>query len=404
MRYFPRAIASTISRVAATFPALIVTGPRQVGKTTVLTRSTDAAYLSFDDPLLRESAVQGPSGFLDSYRPPVILDEIQYALGLLPYIKMRIDRDGSQGRYYLTGSQQFDLMKGVTESLAGRIAVLPMLGLSTRELQGLEFTEPFVPSSDYISAAKAQSPGKSNVWPVIFRGSLPRLWADESLDREIFYASYVKTYIERDVRDLAQVGDEMAFLNFMRVVAANTAQALNLDSLGKEVGVSAPTAKRWLSILVTTGLVYLLQPYHTNKVRTIVKTPKLYFLETGLAAYLTRWPSWQTLEAGATSGAFFETHVVGEVIKGYLNAGREPPLYYYRDNKRNEIDLLIEVGDTLHPVEIKKTTDPHYGDASVFGKLDAITDRKHGEGAIVCQADDIVPIGNNSRVLPLRFL
>jgi predicted AAA+ superfamily ATPase len=239
---------------------------------------------------------------------------------------------------------------------------------------------------------------------MIFRGSMPRLWADKTVDREVYYASYVKTYIERDVRSLAQVGDELAFINFMRVIAANTAQMLNYDAIAKEVGITAPTAKRWLSVLAATGLVYLLQPYHTNKIRTIVKTPKLYFLETGLGAYLTRWPTAETLEAGAQSGAFFETFVVGEIIKSYYNAGRDLPLYYYRDNKKNEIDLLFEVGDTLHPVEIKKTTNPHYGDTGVFAKLDAIADRKRGEGALLCQATDIVGIGNRSKVLPVRYL
>jgi predicted AAA+ superfamily ATPase len=404
MQFFPRAIARTIERVAASFPALILTGPRQVGKTTILFKSVDATYISFDDPLLRESALQNPTGLLDTNAPPVIFDEIQYAPSLLPYLKMRIDQQEERGLYFLTGSQQFNLMKGVTESLAGRIAVLPMLGLSMRELRASEFFDPFIPNGTFISAAAAQNVEKANVWPLIFRGSLPGLWADQSLDRDIFYASYVKTYIERDVRDLAQVGDELAFLNFMRVIAANTGQILNLESLGRDVGISAPTAKRWLSVLMATGLVYLLQPYRTNRIKSIVKTPKVYFLETGLAAYLTRWPTWETLEAGAAAGAFFETFVISEIIKSYYNSGRELPLYYYRDAKKNEIDLVFEVGDTLYPAEIKKTTDPHYNDVGVFSKLDAITDKKRGEGVLVCQADNIVAIANNSKVLPVRYL
>jgi predicted AAA+ superfamily ATPase len=404
VQFFPRAIAKTIERVAASFPALILTGPRQVGKTTILSKSVDASYLSFDDPLLRESAIQSPSGFLEINRPPVIFDEIQYAPSLLSHIKMSLDRSNSQGRYFLTGSQQFNLMKGVTDSLAGRIAVLPMLGLSMRELRASTLLEPFVPSDAFLSVATEQQVAKVNVWPMIFRGSLPRLWVDEALDRNIFYASYVKTYIERDVRDLAQIGDELAFLSFMRVVAANTGQALNLEALGREIGISAPTAKRWLSILMATGLVYLLQPYRTNTVKSIVKTPKVYFLETGLAAYLTRWPTWETLEAGAAAGAFFETFVVSEIIKSYYNSGRELPLYYYRDAQKNEIDLIFEIGDTLYPAEIKKTTDPHYNDVGIFRKLDAITDRTRGEGVLICQANNMVQIGNNSKVLPVCYL
>jgi predicted AAA+ superfamily ATPase len=390
--------------MGSTFPALIVTGPRQVGKTTLLAKAVDARYLTFDDPLLRESALLNPSGFLDTNQPPVILDEIQYVPNLLPYLKMRIDSDGGCGLYYLTGSQQFNLMKGVTESLAGRIAVLPMLGLSARELRGLEFFEPFLPSKGFIAKATTHPRPTENIWSQIYRGSMPRIWADEAIDRDIFYSSYIRTYLERDVRSLTQVGDELAFLNFMRVIAANTAQLLNLDSIGKEVGVSAPTAKRWLSVLVSSGLVFLLQPYHTNQIRTITKTPKLYFLETGLAAYLTRWPNAETLEAGAASGAFFETFVVAEIIKSYYNAGKEPPIFFYRDSHKNEIDLIFEIGDVLHPVEIKKSTNPHYADTQVFTKLDALANRQRGTGALVCQANDVVPIGNDTTVLPVGFL
>jgi predicted AAA+ superfamily ATPase len=404
VRYYPRAIAETIKRVGSTFPALIITGPRQVGKTTVLSKALEAKYLTFDDPLLRESALLNPLGFLDANQPPVILDEIQYATNLLVYLKMRIDSDGGRGLYYLTGSQQFELMKGVTESLAGRIAVLPMLGLSARELRGLEFFDPFLPSKDFISRSLSYERSDEGVWSLIYRGSMPRIWADETIDRDIFYSSYTRTYIERDVRSLTQIGDELTFLNFMRVIAANTAQLLNLDTISKEVGVSAPTVKRWLSVLITSGLVFLLQPYHSNQIKTITKTPKLYFLETGLAAYLTRWPNAETLEAGAASGAFFETFVVSEIIKSYYNVGKEPPIFFYRDSHKNEIDLVFEVGDVLYPVEIKKTTNPHYADTQVFTKLDAIAGRLRGTGALICQAPDVVPVGNDSTVLPVGLL
>jgi predicted AAA+ superfamily ATPase len=394
------------------FGAVLVTGARQVGKTTLLQTvleemATNASYVTLDDKFQLASATTQSITFFKDNPPPVFVDEAQYAPQLFPQIKIIVDRDRKKGQFFLSGSQQFEMMKNVSESLAGRLGILNLPGISLRERFGVRFCNPFLPTNEYFAARtkeQAQIP-YADVWNIIHRGCFPELCANPDFDWQMFFAAYVKTYIERDVRDLAQVGDEVKFLRFMTVVASRTGQLLNVASLARDVGVSQPTAERWLSILVTSNLVYLLQPYHNNITSRTVKTPKLYFLDTGLAAYLTRWNTVEVLKNGAMAGAFFETFVVSEIMKSYHNAGiLDLPFYFYRDHDGNEIDLLIENGGVLYPIEIKKHADPQKGDIKAFRLLDKIPTVKRGAGGVVCLYDSLVTLKENDRAIPIDLL
>jgi len=390
------------------FGAVLVTGARQVGKTTLLKEiAGDAAYVTLDDPLQLNSAVNQGGTFFKDNPPPVFADEVQYAPGLFPQIKIILDRDRKKGQFFLSGSQQFRMMKNVSESLAGRLGILNLSGLSLRELFAVSFDIPFLPTDEYLAQRKKDVMGASysDIWRIIHRGCMPELCANPEFDWQMFYAAYVKTYIERDVRDLTQVGDEVKFLQFMTVAASYTGQLLNVASLARNVGISQPTADRWLSIMVTSNLVYLLEPYHNNLTKRTVKTPKLYFLDTGLAAYLTRWNTPDVLKSGAMAGAFFETFVISEIIKSYGNKGvLEPPFYFYRDKDGNEIDLLIAENGTLYPIEIKKHADPDRSDVKTFSVLDKIPGMKRGPGGVVCLYDSLITLTGNDKVIPVGFV
>ena len=406
--YIRRHLQNAVSKAEKMFGAVLVMGSRQVGKTTLLRNiKSGLPYITLDDPMLLASATSEPGTFFMAIPPPVVVDEIQYAPQLFPQIKMLLDAGGGKGLFFLSGSQQHHMMKNVGESLAGRIGVLNLLGLSLREIGGIDFDMPFHPDDEYIEARKKHlAPIEYKaVWDIIHRGSMPAMSAGEEMDWQLFYAAYAKTYLERDVRDLAKVGDGVAFLKFITAIAAMTGQLLNQASIAREAGVSQPTAERWLSILRASNLVYLLQPYHNNIVKRAVKTPKLYFLDTGLAAYLTRWNTPEALRNGAMAGAFFESFVVAEIFKSYTNAGvLEPPLYFYRDKERNEIDLIIQRDQTLHPLEIKKHADPKAGDIKAFAMLDKIPGVKRGKGGLVCLYDRLVPLAGKDVVLPLAFV
>jgi hypothetical protein len=388
------------------FPAVLVTGARQVGKTTLIKHvAPDIAYLTLDDPVLLQSALNETGNFFKSTPPPLIVDEIQYAPVLFSYIKMIADESGKKGQFYLTGSQQFRMMKNVSESLAGRIGIVNLLGLSLREIQGIDFDKEFVPSQKYLRERKrsVKPADYKEIWAIIHKGSMPALYAAD-MDWKTFYGSYVKTYIERDVRDLTQVGDELKFVKFMTVIAGRTSQMLNLSSMAGDVGISVPTAERWVSILAASNIVYLLQPYFNNITKRAVKTPKLYFLDTGLAAYLTRWSNAEVLEAGAMAGAFFETFVIAEVLKSYYNSGIfEPPLYYFRDKDRNEVDLIIEQDRVLYPLEIKKTSNPSKEHIKGFPALKRISGIQVGPGGIICMYDRMVSIDENNVTIPVTY-
>ncbi|MGB4440468.1 MAG: ATP-binding protein [Sedimentibacter sp.] len=407
MSYINRNIETTIEKAAKMFSAVLITGARQVGKTTVLKHITKGiTYVTLDDPILLQSAIEEGGSFFKTTPPPVIVDEIQYAPNLFSYIKMIADENGKKGQFYLTGSQEFKMMKNISESLAGRIGIINLLGLSLREIKNDRFNEAFIPTEEFINKRKitALKLDYKEIWQIIHKGSMPAMYADE-IDWQMFYASYTKTYIERDVRELTQVGDELKFIKFMTAIASRTSQMLNLTSVANEIGISVPTADRWLSILISSNIVYLLQPYYNNIMKRAVKTPKIYFLDTGLAAYLTKWNNPDVLEAGAMSGAFFETFVISEVLKSYYNSGiLEPTIYYYRDKDAKEIDLIVEQNGTLHPIEIKKTANPGKEHIENFSVLDNVKGMSVGTGCVICMYDKSIYINDKNLSIPVTWI
>ncbi|MEW5709911.1 MAG: ATP-binding protein [Pseudomonadota bacterium] len=406
---YPRTLAPFVRQASATFPVVLLTGARQVGKTTLLQAISEPnrQYVSLDDPLMLALAREEPALFLQRFPAPVLIDEIQHAPQLLPHIKLAVDGQRQPGSFWLTGSQAFHLMRGVSESLAGRVAVVRLLGFSRREAErrGERPAAPFLPAepvlADYCTTGKPL--GLSRLYELIWRGSYPALIQSREADRDLFYGSYLQTYIQRDVRDFARVNDAMAFLRFVRAAAARTAQLLNVAELARDADVAPNTAKSWLSILEASGLVYLLQPWHSNFTKRLVKTPKLYFLDTGLCSYLTQWSSPQSLEAGALSVAIFETWVMVELLKSYWHRGKQAPFYFYRDKDLLEIDLLIEADGVLYPIEIKKTSSPARNamkGAAALGRSGANV----GPGVLICMVTQTVPLKDNVTAIPVGCL
>lgn len=407
-KYIKRHAENTVQKLSEMFGAVLVAGPRQVGKTTMLREiAANMNYITMDDMMIRAAAQEESSTLFKDFPPPVFVDEIQKAPALFEQIKLLLDRSRKKGQFFLCGSQQFRMMKGVSESLSGRVGLLTLLGFSLRELYEIDCDTPFIPTDEFFSERKKCLANVSydDIWHAIHRGSMPELCSNPEFDWQMYYSAYVNTYIERDVRDLSEIGDTLKFMRFMTAAAASAGQLLNLASLARDVGISQPTAERWLSVLTSSNIVYLLKPYSNNITKRAVKTPKLYFLDTGLAAYLTKWNSPDVLKNGAMAGAFFENFVISEIIKSYYNKGIiDPPLYFYRDKDMNEIDLLIEQNGTLYPLEMKKHADPQKGDVSAFSLLDNISGIKRGTGGVICLYDELVPLKGGDRVIPVRYL
>lgn len=406
--YRKRLAETTVNTLSKMFGAILVAGPRQVGKTTMLKNVTKGiSYTTLDDIIVRASAQEQSSTFFKDNPPPVFVDEIQKAPVLFEQIKMYIDKDHKKGQFFMCGSQQFKMMKGVSESLSGRIGLITLLGYSLREIKNVDFNLPFIPTDEYFTERKAHiaDVDYSEIWNIIHRGSMPELCENPDFDWQMFYGAYLRTYIERDVRELTEIGDTVKFSKFMVAVAAMTGNLLNLASLARDVGISQPTAERWLAILVASNIVYLLQPYSNNITKRAIKTPKVYFLDTGLAAYLTKWTTPDVLKNGAMAGAFFESFVVSEIIKSYYNKGvLEPPIYFYRDKDMNEIDLIIEDGGSLHPIEIKKHADPTKKDIEAFKVLDKISNISRGLGGVVCLYDNLISLTDTDHIIPIKYI
>ena len=416
--YIKRAIEDSITKISRTFPVLLMTGPRQVGKTTVLKQlaAESRKYVTLDDPDVRRMARTDPALFMQRYTPPVMIDEIQYAPEILPYIKMSVDESGSKGDFWLTGSQAFHMMKNVSESLAGRVGIINLLGFSSSEIANQQ-SEPFTTAPDRLMSRlnAVKKMGLNEIYANIFRGAFPALYSEDSPDLSEFYRSYINTYLQRDIKDLSQVADETTFHNFMIIVAARTARPVVYEEIAKDAGISPPTAKKWMSILVSSGLVALVQPYHNNILKRAVKMPLLHFLDTGLCAYLLKWGNPETLEHGAMSGAFFESWVFSEIYKSYLNAGKEPPLYYYRDKEKREIDILLFENGTLYPIEIKKAASPGTEAVKHFNVLNPVTEPERfgeleqykieiGNGSVICMASDLLPADQKNWFVPAWLL
>lgn len=416
--YIKRKIEDTVLNISRTFPVLLLTGPRQSGKTTMLDKLKEEGrkYVTLDDPDDRLFAKTEPSVFLERYSPPVIIDEIQYAPELFPYIKMYVDRNKKNGDFWLTGSQMFHMMKNVSESLAGRVGIINLFGLSNSEITGSLFGHYKADKDELMKRAdSAKAMTLPEVFKRIHRGGMPRLYEEPDINISEYFSSYVQTYLSRDIRELTQVADELAFYRFLCIAAARTGSMVNYDALAKETGISAPTAKQWLSVLVSSGITALIEPYHNNVLKRVVKAPRMYFLDTGLAAHLTKWNSPEVLEAGAMAGAFFETYVVSEIYKSFINVGMVPPLYYYRDSNTREIDLIIWQDGTLYPVEIKKTSNPagatrHFNvlnpvaSESSFDEMSRHLKMNIGTGSVICLANNLRPIDKNNWAVPVWLI
>lgn len=411
MEYIRRSIEDIVLKSEKTFKSILVTGARQTGKSTVLQKLfPEKKYVPVDDLFIEEQAVEQPEMFMMLNPPPVIYDEVQRAPNLFRYIKIKCDESDERGLFCLSGSQPLELMEGVSESLSGRIGIIELSGLSMREIKGDSFNRSFVPTMEYVQERSKSVKPFDNIWEVIHRGGYPELQNPE-VDWSVFYSSYIKTYLERDVRSLSAVQNLDDFRKFMIAVAARTGQMINYANIADEVGKDQSTIKRWLSVLEASGIIYLLEPFSSSVLKRAIKTPKVYFRDTGLAAYLTRWLTPETLANGAMSGAFFETFVISEILKSYSNRGidyRYCVSYYRgRDKKKtseNEIDLIIEENGTLYPVEIKRSSKVTADQTSAFSVLDGIPDKKRGMGAVMCMCPQPGVLRENILQLPVWYI
>lgn len=411
MEYIRRSIEDIVLKSEKTFKSILVTGARQTGKSTVLQKLfPEKKYVPVDDPFIEEQAVEQPEMFMMLNPPPVIYDEVQRAPNLFRYIKIKCDESDERGLFCLSGSQPLELMEGVSESLSGRIGIIELSGLSMREIKGDSFNCSFIPTIEYVQERSKSVKPFDNIWEVIHRGGYPELQNPE-VDWSVFYSSYIKTYLERDVRSLSAVQNLDDFRKFVIAVAARTGQMINYANIADEVGKDQSTIKRWLSVLEASGIIYLLEPFSSSVLKRAIKTPKVYFRDTGLAAYLTRWLTPETLANGAMSGAFFETFVISEILKSYSNRGidyRYCVSYYRgRDKKKtseNEIDLIIEENGTLYPVEIKRSSKVTADQTSVFSVLDGIPDKKRGMGAVICMCPQPGVLRENILQLPVWYI
>jgi len=407
MKYYRRSIEQVINEYKEQFPILLLTGPRQVGKSTLFKElfRAEYKYFSLDDPILKEQIVNDPRLFLKNNPEKLIIDEVQYAPSIFPYLKMKVDENREDGMYLMTGSQAFVLMKNVSETLAGRVGILELQGISLREQFDIEFNRPFIPSDEYIAEREKKITEYTNLWQRIHRGYMPELIFNDRKKWEFFYSSYVQTYIERDVRDLINISDESKFLKFMISLASRSGELLNYGAVANEVGISNETVKRWVSVLRTSRIIYLLEPYFNNHLKRVIKTPKIYFMDVGLLAYLTKWPTPETLANGAKAGNIFETFIISEIVKSYLNAGIiNPPLYFYRDKDKKEIDLIIEEAEKIYPIEIKMSASPDKEMAKNFSVLKGKIDKEIGTGIIICQYDNKVYLSEDILVLPIEYI
>ncbi len=396
-----REAALKVKKLSQAKKIVLVTGPRQVGKTTMLKmiKEEKRNYISLDDLNIRRLAQDDPKLFVMTYTPPIIVDEIQYAPDLLSFIKLEVDSSEKKGDYWLTGSQKFQLMKGVSESLAGRVGILEMNSLSYAEKKGFKsniFDPRFLRKKTNISPTA--------LFEEIFKGGMPDYYLN-NLDRNSFFADYVRTYIERDVRDLTQVGNIVAFEKFLVSVAARNGELLNYKSISEDAGIDEKTAALWMSILVTSDIVYLLEPYLSSELKRVTKTPKIIFMDTGLCAYLCKWDSAESLMNSSVAGHYLESFIISELIKNKRNSldNLNYDIYFYRDRDGKEIDLLISFNNTLFPFEIKKTATPHKEMIKNFEILKK-TKKEIGNGGIICLYPDIYPLDENNKVIPISCI
>lgn len=402
-----RTLIDTLAIANQQFKVVLVTGPRQVGKTTLLQAGQDKqrSYVTLDNLSVRAAAQQDPESFIARLALPTLIDEVQYAPELFPYIKIAVDELQQNGLFWLTGSQQFEMMKNVTESLAGRVAILNLSGISLAEEQGRTDNPPFLPEPELLKRRqKGMQPiNLPQLYEKIWRGTYPEMVVKKDRNWELFYESYVSTYIQRDIREILDIQNLNTFHRFMQIAATRTGQLINYNDMARDIGITAATVKSWLQILQASGIIYLLRPYFNNRSKRLIKTSKLYFMDTGLCTFLSGWLTPTVLERGAMSGAILETYVVSEIIKSYWHCGLKPPIYFYRDKEKNEIDMLIERNGKLYPLEIKKTAMVDKRHCSNFHCLDNLG-VPIGHGGVLCLTSCLLPLTKNVDAIPISCL
>ena len=399
--FYERTLSDIVEKATKSFKVVLITGPRQVGKSTLFEKikEENRTKVSLDDGDDLALAKTDPNLFFQKYQPPLLIDEVQKAPELFIYIKKIVDNSNERGLFWLTGSQKFDLMKNVTESLAGRVAGLDLQGFSQSEKNNDHTRGAFIPDIDLQTKRPILT--AKDTFEVIHKGSYPQLF-DGITDWELYYKSYIDTYLMQDVKDIIKIEESISFRRFIKILASRTSQVLNYTDIARDADISPNTAKSWLSVLHTLGVVYLLQPYFANNIgKRLSKTPKMYFMDTGLCAHLCGMNTAQMLSGSHLSGAFIETYVVSEIVKSYIHNGKTPNIYYYRDSNKEEIDVIIEENNKVYPIEIKQTATPTISMAKNFRLID---EKKRGVGAIVCLNDKFIPISKDVYIIPISYI
>lgn len=389
----------SIKEVTESFRVLLVTGPRQVGKTTILKglMPKNMNYVTLDDEVLRKSARTDPKLFLEEHPWPLLIDEVQYAPELFPYIKIKVDEYQERSMYWLIGSQQFKLMKNVTESLAGRVGIIKLNSLTYTEIyDDIKNKEIFNPRQ----FKKSKNIDVNNIFELIFKGGMPELYNISTMKRNYFFTSYINTYLARDVKDQIDVKDVEEFKRFMVSVASRTGEQVNYSNIASELGISDKTVKSWLDVLITSGIVYLLEPYKSSKIKRITHMPKIIFMDTGLCSYLAGYDDVKMLQSSSNAWHYLETFIISEIIKSYDARGIEPNISYYRDKDKNEIDLVIYKNNILYPFEIKKTASPKVSMISSFKILEK-SGKKVEAGGLICFYDDLIHLDSKNYIIPI---
>ena len=395
---YKRESVDFIKNVSDTFKVLLITCPRQVGKTTLLLslKPDNMNYVTLDDVNLRRHAQEDPKMFLEEHPWPLLIDEAQYAPELFSYMKIIVDKEQKNGMYWLTGSQQFHLMKNASDSLAGRVGIINLNSFTYSEIIQNENKKLFDP----MDIRKSPKIDVNDLYKIIYKGGMPELYNNKNISQEIFFQGYIDTYISRDVKSLTEIGNEMAFKKFIVSVASRTGEQLNYSSLANDSGISVPTAIKWLSILVTSGIVYLLEPYMSSQLKRITHIPKIIFMDTGLACYLAGWSSARDLQLSSSAGHYLESYIISEIVKSYNARGIRPNISYYRDKDGKEIDLIFYKNNKLYPFEIKKTASPNSDMIKNFKELQK-TKKEIGTGGIICFYDELMHLDKNNYIIPV---
>lgn len=395
---YNREATEVIKKISDTFRVLLVTGPRQTGKTTLLKslKPENMGYVTLDDKILRKQAQDDPKLFLEEHPAPLFIDEAQYAPDLFSYIKINVDNSKTKGQYWITGSQQFNLMKNASESLAGRVGIVNLNSFTYSEIVKNENKDLFNPDK-LKKAAKIEV---NDLFEIIFKGGMPEFYDNPKIDRNLYFQNYINTYIEKDVRELIEIGKLEEFKKFMVSIASRIGEQLNYSDISKDCGVSVPTIISWMSVLVSSGLVYLLEPYMSSQLKRMTHIPKIYFMDTGLAAYLAGWESARDLQLSSTSGHYLENFVICEIIKSYNARGIKPNLSYYRDKEKHEIDLVLYKNNKLYPFEIKKTASPNSSMISSFKYLEN-SKKEIATGGIICLYDNLMKMDEKNYIIPI---